>query len=349
MNQKTQEQIYKEKFSRWQSAAERIKNSDVLKPELPVAYYGIEYLDLATSGIFKDDVVLVSAKTGIGKTELVSTIAENLSKAGVRVNLIALEASYGEIERRIFYRHYSSKLMQNETFKRTMGLATFDRFCRGKIHIPELYDETMKEMMPYLKNLYTSYRTGTEVFDFDRLKSHIYSSAAGMNAVILDHLHFVDMKENNENLEMRKIIQELRNINMLTGTPIIVVAHMRKNMMVKKSLIPDLEDVHGSSDLIKTVTKAILISPARDQEKMEPHLFPTYFHVAKNRQNGSVSRYVGLMHYNVQTNSYEDSFEIGTMSFDGSSFQPIIGEQNMPSFIHGDGDYGTKSRTKYRI
>jgi replicative DNA helicase len=55
-------------------------------------YFGVTYLDAALKGICPNDLILIGATSGAGKTELCAQIARINAKLGKRVNYIALEA-----------------------------------------------------------------------------------------------------------------------------------------------------------------------------------------------------------------------------------------------------------------
>lgn len=74
-------------------------------------------------------------------------------------------------------------------------------------------------------------------------------------------------------------------------------------------IIPEIEDFHGSSDLIKIATKCILISPAYGA-KMPPGIAGTYAWVAKDRRVGTTN-YVGLLAYDLATNDYLPGYQLG--------------------------------------
>ena len=77
------------------------------------ASFGISFLDDALRGIYPSDLNVIAASTGFGKTELATLIAhENLEKK--QVLLIALEASYLELQRRIKYRYIAKHFFENK-------------------------------------------------------------------------------------------------------------------------------------------------------------------------------------------------------------------------------------------
>ena len=68
-------------------------------------YFGIKYLDAALHGIKPNDLILIGASSGAGKTELCTHIAKTNAKLGKRVRYIALEAEKNEIETTLHQHH----------------------------------------------------------------------------------------------------------------------------------------------------------------------------------------------------------------------------------------------------
>ena len=66
--------------------------------------FGIDFLNDVTGGIFKNDVIVISAHTGIGKTDLSTIIAQHNALEGRNVYYFALEAFQYEIELRIAFK-----------------------------------------------------------------------------------------------------------------------------------------------------------------------------------------------------------------------------------------------------
>ena len=63
--------------------------------------YGVPCLDHALGGIYKNDLVVVGADSGVGKSELVLNIAKYNASRGKRVVLYYLEGGHTEAMRRM--------------------------------------------------------------------------------------------------------------------------------------------------------------------------------------------------------------------------------------------------------
>ena len=169
------------------------------------------------------------------------------------------------------------------------------------------------------RTLKTYYR-GTEfnVETLDRLFRAIQDET---DLIILDHLHYVDSDEPNENRAYKQIVKRIRDISLTVGVPVLLIAHLRKKDRGVRTLVPDIDDFHGSSDITKIATKVILLAPATDQPAESPsHLWATYVHCPKDRMDGSTKNYVARVPFDVRLGTYLDAYELGRQSPGGDEF-----------------------------
>lgn len=308
-----------------------------------VMHYGISFLDDATGGIGLNDVVLIGAKPGVGKTQLVTDIASHNVLDGKRVTLFALEAEPNEIERRMKFSLLSK-------FYRATKLANpkpvnYRDWRRGE------FDEDLQpfedQVNSYFREKYANLRTiykGWGEYGILDLERDIVKLAPTTDLIIVDHLHYIDTDGENENHEMKQIVKTLRDLALLLCKPIILVAHMRKTLGGRKStpLVPDLEDFHGSSDIIKIATTAIILAPCYENWKMftAPSMIPskffkdpetkqvrarlwaTYVRVAKCRLDGSIVRYCAVTFFDDESGKYRPQYALGRLISGDCHWEP---------------------------
>lgn len=303
--------------------ADRVKTerADRLTRAPNILSFGVKFLDVALGGIFANDLVLLGAALGRGKTELATLIAMANAKAGKRVHYLALEAEENEIERRIKY-----KLLVSLVAGSPMGYRQLHRFnpldwYAGKLEdVAGPLDADMSRLLARdYATLKTFYRvrefTGTQM---ERLLLAIQDET---DLVILDHLHYVDSEDKDENRGVKAIVKKLRDAALDIGKPVILVAHVRKSDRKAKQLIPTEEDFHGSSDVPKIATKAIMLAPARDQPQSAPWRSPTYIHPVKCRVDGQRTRYPALVDFDARASQYVDDFALGRLTPGGDKFE----------------------------
>lgn len=272
---------------------------------------GVSYFDHALGGVYANDVLLIGAKSGVGKTELATSIALANAKSGRRVMYFALEAEDQEITRRIKFKYVSKFFYQNLASYRNINLRYQDWYYNkygSSIEACERYAND--ELLKIGGNLKTIYRTASS-YTAEDFRSHFFALQDEADMFIVDHVHYFDSEEPNENKALKDTMKRIRDCAQLGGKPIVLVAHVRKSDTRNKSIIPDLEDFHGSSDLGKIATKAIAIAPAYDQER-NGTLYPTYMKVLKSRVGSDTERFTALSWFDVSSNSYSQEYVIGT-------------------------------------
>lgn len=268
--------------------------------------FGIQYLDDAMAGILPHDMILLGAPSGGGKTQTCCNIARANIEKGKNVHYIALEAEYLEIERRIKYQLFAKYFFADP--QRPKVDISFQNWMLGDYIENCVAYEAMaaKEFMDKYTTLFTFYKA--DKFDVNDLIMTVTSCAEETDLIILDHVHYMDLEDDNENKAIKNIAKTARTLSLEMGKPIVLVAHIRKTSKGADYFAPGLEEFHGSSDLYKIATKAITIGPGsiNSEGRIE-----TYLRIVKNRFEGSVTRFIGKCFYNSKSGSYEKTYEIG--------------------------------------
>jgi hypothetical protein len=299
-------------------AAERIERS---RSEIPY-YHG--FLDDLLRGISQNDLIVLGAETGAGKTEFARHIAATNAKAGRRVYYFALEAEDREIERRTKFQ-IITRLLKDDGFK-DWDRINYPDWYRGKIEdlVGDLNEKADKAFGLEYENLHTYYR-GSK-FDHDDIKRLFLAIQSDAELIILDHLHYVDIDDENENRGFKKTVKMIRDVALGIGRPVILIVHLRKRDMRSKMIVPDIEMVHGSSDIAKICTRAIMLAPARSMQNADPAKSNTFFYVPKDRIGGATGL-VAMCTFSRNLRKYGPQYTLGRMSPDGSEFEPLEASQ----------------------
>lgn len=309
---------------KFQSVSERIGGERVERLELGkrALSFGVKYLDAALGGILPNDLVLLGAKTGIGKTALASIIALHNVLAGKRVHYFALEAEPREIERRMKFQLLSTLYFQ-EAMRGQGERINYLDWHRGKLDdlLGPWEERAEDQLRKGLKNLHTYYRV--KDFTSQDFERDLLAVQDQTDLAVLDHLHYVDSDDANENRGYKAIVKRVRDVALEVGRSVIVVAHVRKGDRRYESLVPGIEDFHGTSDVPKMATKAIMLAAAYDQPSTAPFIWPTYMQVAKCRTDNSRTRYVASVDFNSRCNRYADQFTLGRLVDGGKKFEQV--------------------------
>jgi KaiC/GvpD/RAD55 family RecA-like ATPase len=271
--------------------------------------FGVEFLDDALRGIFPDDLVLLGAPSGMGKTQLCCNIAYANIADGRRVHYIALEASQFEIERRLKFPLVFERYMADPNRPRLHKRLNYPDWLMGAF-TQELreYEESAAEFFEAaFKNLHVYYKH--ENFGVKELVKSVLIASGHTDLIIIDHVHYFDFDDDNENRAIREIAKTVRTLALEQQIPIILVAHLRKRDKQNEDMCAGLEEFHGSSDLYKIATKVITIAPGGPDQSGN---FRTFFRIPKNRIDGGVTRYLGLEFFNPKKGGYEfGKYQVG--------------------------------------
>lgn len=301
--------------------------------ECKIKFY-IKCLDLMAGGIRPTDFFIMSAPSGHGKTQIGSYITtENvLANKEIKIAYFALEAYAGEIEDRIKW-HLMLKELNKQNSK---GFWRYDEWLDGlyknEIEINNVEIKVIEDYSEIMTNrLFTSYvdeKYTLKEFeeDLEKAKNHYQC-----DLVVLDHLHFFDLVSNNENQEMKALAKRICISARQRLMPVLCIAHIRKGL---QKLAPEMDDIHGSSDISKIATGVITFAHAKDIEKREEYLVPTYFKVVKTRKRGGMDFYIALCDYNLQTVEYEKDFNIYYTNYDGTKLVEIKNNPYWYSYVY---------------
>jgi ABC-type lipoprotein export system ATPase subunit len=299
----------------------RGERADRLKYAAETMSFGVRFLDKALGGIMRNDLIILGAKTGIGKTELATIIAGVNAARGKHVHYFALEAEDREIERRTKFK-LLSQMVRQFNYSGVLRMNYLD-WHAGKLEdLTEPHEGRIETLLAEkFGTLHTYYRNGQ--FDSDELERLALAIQDQTSLIVIDHLHYVDSTDPNENRGYKVIVKRIRDLALSIGKPVIVVAHVRKGDRRQLQLVPDLEDFHGTSDVPKIATKAIMLAPAFDHPGEESHLWNTYVAPRKCRADGSRTRYIGMVQYNARTGAYEDGFTLGRTDPSGEKWTEL--------------------------
>jgi replicative DNA helicase len=314
------EEFFYRKFRRFEH-----RFSASYKIEKNIIKTGIRVLDEPIGGIISSDFFVIGAATGIGKTHICSNIAQNIALSGKKVVLFSLESFEGEIEERAKFHKMSKEFYYQNNFKpmryRNMKLGEYEN-----TNIREIENEVIKNTSFKLKkNLFIRYRDDSEysIKNFET-EINIAASIQEISCIIIDHLHYFSFPDKeSENRAIKNIINKLRDIGLLLNIPIILMAHLRKKDRGNKSVVPMIEEFHGSSEITKNPTCVVTIAPAYDIIAPSKTKFPTYFHIGKNRYDGSLKKYVFSTLFDIVSGKYEEEYKIYNCFSNGEKLERV--------------------------
>lgn len=306
------------------SMADRVvgERADRLTAAAAGLRYHNAYLDDRLRMILPHDLVVITARTGKGKTDLATAIAmANAVDAGREVGYFALEAEPRELERR---RKYAWLVV--EAYRRQLpGCQELDfvdwMVGRCEHIVGGLEDEAQAWFASRARTIRTFYK-GERRFDVHAMVSNIMELARRVDLICLDHIHYVDGSGEDENRSLTEIVTALRNTALAQGKPVLAVAHIRKRVGPERTLLPDSEELHGSSNLSKIITQVIAIGPAPFIEPPAPHLRPTLMAVTKCRRSGE-DNLAAVCWFDAHKKRYRRDYTLGRLIKGGTEWEPL--------------------------
>ena len=270
--------------------------------------FGVDFLDEATEGILRNDLILLGARSGAGKTQFCTNVAWANVQRGRKVHYIALEAEYAEIERRIKYGIFCDLFFKKPN--RGQSRLSFKNWMLGRLSVEhaDIEAQCAEEFSKKARGLFTYYKSNA--FDVKEFIKTVMYCSNDTDLIIVDHVHYFDFDDNNENRAIKEIAMAARDLAIHQGKPMILVAHIRKSDRNSTEKCPGLEEFHGSSDLFKIATKAITMAPGDNYTR--DGKAETYMRIVKDRFDGSLQRHMGCLVYNVREGKYETGYRLGS-------------------------------------
>jgi replicative DNA helicase len=270
--------------------------------------YPIKYLRDSLVCILPGQLIIIAADTGQGKSFLASWTALYNSQLGKRVHLFALEGDVFEvINRERFKRIYEKARKLDLDF---LNQLDYTRYISG-VFTEELMfwdEEDENKLKKDYKNL-NVYRNN-EPLNADNIVEHIERIKDESDLVIIDHLHYFDFGSSNEHAELTEIMKRVKNLTRKYRIPVVLISHLRKKD--KDRAFPDIDDVHGTSNIGKQADVALIFSnvslPENTlEDQIEKHKFMTGIKIAKCR-NGIPPYFVGVLEFDKLDFKYSDNY-----------------------------------------
>lgn len=309
--------------------------------------YGVSVLDDPLLAIAKNELVVIGADTGQGKSELILHIARYNAKQGRKVALFYLEGGHLEAIQRmkwrdiceIYYKHPKDEYIDMDYRKWMFNELNKQKLTELSAQVYEEYKEQYKNNL-YLFPIKTDFTLDNFIsglLDFHSLEHKkdnpfILDSKYGIDLVIIDHLQYFSLdKDDNEISEITKILRTVKDLVDKSNFSIILVSHLRKKG--KDRGLPGVEDFYGSSNIPKIATTAITIAPDTKEDNLHNGIFPTYFRIVKSRI-GIRPNYAMKCNFNLATRDYDKNYKIVRLDNLGN-IMPELSYNELPKWAKG--------------
>lgn len=288
-----------------------------------ICSFGISALDDPLIGILRNDLVVIGADSGSGKSQICLDMAMHNARNGKKVALYFIEGGAIEATARIKWKSMCEIYYKN---KEKYGLIDLDyrKWRMNKINniaLKEIERIAIEEFEKTIKNNLQIYHfnKGFKISDLtDSLAYFLepqegyeddpFSHKYNIDLIIIDHLQYFNLASiKSEFQEMTDILMAVKDITNFNNIPVVLVSHLRKKE--KDRGLPDQEDLYGTSNIAKIASMAIVISPYHSMDNHAEFKYPTFFRVVKSR-TGIRSSLGMLCNYDFKNGCYEKKYEV---------------------------------------
>ena len=327
--------------------------------------FGIHVLDDALYRIFPNDLIVIGADSGVGKSSLIMDIAMHNAKNGKTVGLFYLEGGHNEAIQRMKWRMICGKYYKNKDHKTFIDMdythwRANDPSMAGLKQIEMDVEKEINEI--FKKNFFiydmtqNLYAPDQERVGYDKIYSGLMDFFDGtefgkikynLDLLIIDHLHYFDFEDGTRGSDSEKITKAMRvckEVSDIYKVPIILVSHLRKKE--KDRGLPDQEHFHGSSNIPKISTDTIVISPAYGLQNNADLVYPTFFRFIKSRR-GLKSNYAALVNYYLEENSYGKHYKIHAVNEHGKPEAEPLAVNKLPKWYKHRKEGDTENENKW--
>jgi len=244
----------------------------ISKQEVQGLNTGYHNLDNILEGISPEELVVIAARPGMGKTSFACNIARNLASSGKRGIIFTYEMSPVNLSERMLS---SLSGVSHTLLKR--GEVSGDNF-KSVMH----YADAMSKMPLWYEDSFPS---------IDELKSKImnYIHKYNIDFVVIDYLQLIGLPEGkkayNKVDEIGQITRAFVKITMKYKIPILLLSQLSRGLESRESKRPLLSDLRDSGTIEQDAHKVIFLwndKPDYNANNWEMKVF-----VAKNRNGGT--------------------------------------------------------------
>ena len=233
---------------------------------------GFRYLDNIIGGFNPEELVIIGARTGMGKTTLALNLCVNAMKKGHKAMFVSLEMSTTALTYKM-----ASDMTEIEYKEFDEGTLSDDQMT--------MVNEVTSSVF---KNLFTSDSTGLTL---EKVKSlaRQRSKTEGLDALYVDYLQIMNVSDSNvnkraEHEKLGHISRELKNLAAELKIPVIALAQLSRGLEKSDNKRPMMSDLRGSGAIEQDANKILFIH--RDSYYNDSSGDECEIIVAKNRSGG---------------------------------------------------------------
>lgn len=256
----------------------------------PVATGFRDLDELLSGGVHRQDLSILAARPGLGKSTLAGNIAANVAERGLPVLVFSLEMG----DESWFQRHVASRAGINLSAIRSRELRDVDlpRFINEigtAANLPIYVDESGVQTPASIRNKV--------------LRWTAQHGAPGL--IVIDYLQLMESKRKDGNrvLEIAEISRSLKQLAREVNAPVLALSQLSRAVEGRSSHVPMLSDLRESGSLEQDADIVMFIYREELYDKETDKKGIAEIHIAKHR-NGPVG--VVPMRFEASTTRFMD-------------------------------------------
>lgn len=211
-------------------------------------YTGIQDLDQKTCGLHKQELTIIGARPGVGKTTLALQIAEHIAEKGIETAIISLEMADTQIIQKMIAKR--TKINSYKMRMGTMEQSDIDAMAIAGTEISEL---------PI--HLITKARTLQHIENIARkLKNR-----SNLGLLVIDYIQLIKNKGKfgNREQEVADITRTLKLLSLELDIPIIGLCQLSRNATRQE---PTLADLRESGAIEQDADNVLFLYQEKEEE-----------------------------------------------------------------------------------
>lgn len=233
---------------------------------------GIRCIDAQMGGLQNARVMIVAARTGVGKTALANQIALHIAKHEIGVGVMSLEMGAAELGMRAISHTCQADIG---------GLYRADDMALGKMSAGMVKEQLANWNMHF----------NTEQYRLNEVISQIrvWVKKDKVKLAIVDHIGLVEVPEaKNANERLGMVTRSMKKLAKELDIPIILVSQLNRSND-KENRPPRLSDLRDSGSIEQDADIVLLMHRVVEADRVngKPVYMRHDFIMAKNRQGGT--------------------------------------------------------------
>jgi len=214
-------------------------------------YTGFIDLDKATNGLHKEELTVIGARPGVGKTTFALQIAEKIARGGVKVAIVSLEMSENQIIQKLIAKNASIDSNKIRT---------------GFLDEKEQEKVTMAAIK--ISDLPISINTKARTIEQIEMYARKLKNKENLGLLIIDYIQLIKSKNrfNSREQEVAEITRTLKLLSLELKIPVVGLCQLNRNAARTE---PTLADLRESGAIEQDADNVIFLYKENENEEKQ--------------------------------------------------------------------------------